>query len=179
MNAPTDDDEDPAALFRSAIGPVRPMAERVAPPSRPKPAPRARMAERDEDDALTEFRRALDAATLTAADPLRFRRDHVPPRVLQRLARGQYAAQDEIDLHGLDLASAEAMLRQFLREAHTAGCGCVRIVHGKGLRSADGISPLKNLVDRMLRHRGDVLAFHSAPANAGGTGAVLVLLSPD
>jgi DNA-nicking Smr family endonuclease len=37
---------------------------------------------------------------------------------------------------------------------------------------------LKNVVDRVLRQRADVLAFHSAPAAQGGTGAVLVLLSP-
>jgi DNA-nicking Smr family endonuclease len=36
---------------------------------------------------------------------------------------------------------------------------------------------LKNLVDRLLRQRNDVLAFHSAPAGQGGTGAVLVLLA--
>jgi Uncharacterized protein conserved in bacteria len=35
---------------------------------------------------------------------------------------------------------------------------------------------LKNLVDRVLRQRGDVLAFHSAPPAQGGTGALLVLL---
>jgi len=32
-------------------------------------------------------------------------------------------------------------------------------------------------VDRVLRQRADVLAFHSAPAAQGGTGAVLVLLA--
>jgi DNA-nicking Smr family endonuclease len=35
---------------------------------------------------------------------------------------------------------------------------------------------LKNLVDRALRQRADVLAFHSPRAAQGGTGAVLVLL---
>jgi DNA-nicking Smr family endonuclease len=35
---------------------------------------------------------------------------------------------------------------------------------------------LKALVDRMLRQRGDVLAFASAPPAQGGTGATLVLL---
>ena len=51
------------------------------------------------------------------------------------------------------------------------------MIHGKG-RQSDGIPVLKNLVDRMLRHRGDVLAFHSAPPAQGGTGAVVVLLAP-
>ena len=54
--------------------------------------------------------------------------------------------------------------------------GCVRIVHGMGLHSESGVPVLKNLVDRMLRQRADVLAFHSAPQAQGGNGAVLVLL---
>jgi DNA-nicking Smr family endonuclease len=49
-------------------------------------------------------------------------------------------------------------------------------VHGKGLHSDSGVPVLKNLVDRMLRQRADVLAFASAPAAQGGHGAVLVLL---
>ena len=50
----------------------------------------------------------------------------------------------------------------------------MRIIHGKG---GDGVPVLKNLVDRTLRQRGEVLAFHSAPPSQGGTGAVLVLLA--
>ena len=64
-----------------------------------------------------------------------------------------------------------------MKECRHAGLGCVRIVHGKGLHSDSGVPVLKNLVDRLLRQRADVLAFHSAPAAQGGHGAVLVLLS--
>ena len=39
----------------------------------------------------------------------------------------------------------------------------------QGLNSPDGVPLLKNLVDRLLRQRADVLAFHSAPAAQGGT----------
>ena len=53
----------------------------------------------------------------------------------------------------------------------------MRIIHGKGLQSDGGAPVLKNLVDRLLRLRNDVLAFHSAPTGQGGTGAVLVLLA--
>jgi DNA-nicking Smr family endonuclease len=52
----------------------------------------------------------------------------------------------------------------------------VRIIHGKGLNSPDGVPTIKNMVDRLLRQRADVLAFHSAPPAQGGTGAVLVLI---
>ena len=168
--------DDDAALFRAAIGPVRELPPSPTPPSMPKPRPLPRMAARDEAQARDEFRRSLAADQLEAGDALSYRRDEVSPRVLQRLRRGEYSAQDEIDLHHSDAVQAEAMLRRFLKDARQAGLGCVRIVHGKGLHSDSGVPVLKNLVDRVLRQRADVLAYHSAPAAQGGHGAVLALL---
>jgi len=168
---------DDAALFRDAIGAVRPLPAVAPPPERPRPRAVARMAQRDEADAASAFRRALSADALEAGDALSYRRDTVPPRTLQRLRRGEFAAQDEIDLHWADTRQAEAMLREFLAHARAQGFGCVRVIHGKGLHGDSSAPVLKNLVDRVLRHRADVLAFHSAPANQGGTGAVLVLLA--
>ncbi|MEP6634680.1 MAG: Smr/MutS family protein [Luteimonas sp.] len=180
---PLPPDDDDAAAFRAAIGRVRKLPEIEPPPAAPKPRPTARMAERDDDDARETFRRAFergvdDGDRLEAGDALRYRRDEVPARVLQRLARGQYSAQDELDLHHANAAQAESLLRLFLREARDAGLGCVRVVHGKGLHAPGKVPTLKNAVDRILRQRADVLAFHSAPAAQGGTGAVLVLLAP-
>lgn len=176
---PPDDEDDDAALFRAAIGPVRRMAPAAAPPSAPKPKPVAKMAQQDELDARSAFQRALDVSLLAAGDALSYRRDEVAPRVLKRLSRGEYSAGDELDLHGHRADHAEALLRGFLKSARDAGGGCVRIVHGKGWNSDTPHAPvLKNLVDRVLRQRADVLAFHSAPEAQGGTGAVLVLLAP-
>ncbi|MFC3551106.1 Smr/MutS family protein [Lysobacter cavernae] len=178
-----DRDDDEAALFRTAIGPVRRLRDTAPPPDKPKPKPRARMAERDEADAREQFRHALEADLLEAGDALAYRRDELPPRVLQRLKRGEIAVQEELDLHGADAREAELLLRAFMNDARQHGVGCVRIIHGKGRHGrasiASGGAPvLKNLVDRLLRHRADVLAFHSAPPTQGGTGAVLVLLAP-
>lgn len=167
---------DDAALFRAAIGPVRELAPTPAPPSAPRPRPAARMAARDDAEALGEFRKAMHVDALAAGDALSHRRHHVAPKLLQDLRRGRFAAQDEVDLHGLDAAAAESLLREFLRHAREQGHGCVRVIHGKGLSSPSGIPVLKNLVDRVLRQRSEVLAFHSAPGAQGGTGAVLVLL---
>lgn len=179
----TSEKDDDAELFRSAIGPVRRLREAAPPPSTPKPRPRARMAERDEAAALDEFRHALDAQLLEAGDVLSYRRDTLPPRSLQRLRRGEIAIQDELDLHGADMREAEMLLRAFIAQARDHGVGCVRIIHGKGLHRSGSIASrdvpvLKNLVDRVLRQRADILAFHSAPPAQGGTGAVLVLLAP-
>ncbi len=177
--APGNGDTDDAALFREAIGAdrgkVRALPEAPLPPSTPKPKPSAKMARRDEDAARDEFRHAVIAA-LEAGDVLSYRRDEVTPHVLKRLARGEYAAQEELDLHGLPARTAETLLREFLRDCRMHGVGCVRIVHGKGRNSEERLPVLKNLVDRVLRHRADVLAFHSPPVAQGGTGAVLVLL---
>ena len=165
---------DDAQLFREAIGEVRRIE---APPPAPAPAPpppRARRFELDEHEALRESR--LGGEVPIEGDELvAWRRDHVSERTLRRLRRGEYAIQDEIDLHHLRAQDAEAMLRTFLGEARAGSRQCVRIIHGKGLRS-EGAPVLKMLVDRTLRLRGDVLAFASAPPAQGGAGAVLVLL---
>ena len=173
------EDEDDSALFLSAIGKVTRLPEVEAPVTgKPRPKPRARMAEQDEALALGEFARLLQSGTLLeAGDVASYRRENLPPRMFQRLKRGQYSVQDELDLHGATTLQAELLLRQFLQEAHAHEFGCVRIIHGKGLQSDGGAPALKNLVDRMLRLRNDVLAFHSAPTAQGGTGAVLVLLA--
>ena len=180
----TSDKDDDADLFRSAVGPIRRLRDAAPPPSAPKPKPRARMAERDEAAAREEFRHAVDPSLAQAGDVLSYRRDALPPRALQRLGRGEIAVQDELDLHGLEVRKAETLLRAFLTHARAHDSGCVRIIHGKGLHG--GSIPftsrdapiLKNLVDRLLRQRADVLGFHSAPPAQGGTGAVLVLLAP-
>lgn len=183
MSGKRPDDEDASELFRAAIGPVRRLDDTAPPPQAPRPRPRARMAERDEAHAREEFRHALDRSLLEAGDALSYRRDEISPRLLQKLRRGEIAVQEELDLHGADTREAEQLLRAFLHDARQHGVGCVRIIHGKGLHGAasiasSGLPVLKNLVDRMLRQRADVLAFHSAPPAQGGTGAVLVLLAP-
>ena len=132
---------------------------------------------RDEAEALRESRRAGSTAVVDAAEPLAYRRPELPERVFKSLKRGQFSVRDEIDLHALRVIEAEALLKRFLNQARQETSACVRVIHGKGLHSPDSPPLLKAMVDRVLRHRGDVLAFASAPPTQGGTGAVLVLLA--
>ena len=170
-----DDEEDPAALFRAAVGEVAPLRSPAPEPpaaARPRPLPRRR-----EPEAAGASPRIADHpdAALLRGDASAFRRERVSARDWQRLRRGQFSAQDELDLHGANALQAETLLARFLGQSTGAGLGCVRIIHGKG--GGDGVPVLKNLVDRALRQRGEVLAFHSAPPSQGGTGALLVLLA--
>jgi DNA-nicking Smr family endonuclease len=166
-----------ANLFREAIGEVRRIEIAEVASERPPPPPVPRMRARDEAEALQQSRASpAGDAVFDGAEPLGYRRDEIAARTLKRLASGQYSVQDEIDLHHLRAADAEVVLKQFLNQARLEQHFCVRVIHGKGLRS-ENAPVLKALVDRVLRQRGDVLAFASAPANQGGTGAVLVLLN--
>src|SRR5690606_10200998 len=132
---------------------------------------------RDEEEALRLSRELpFDVAPDVSGELLEYLRDGLPPKLLRRLKRGHFSVQDEIDLHRMNRAQAEAVLRAFLAESRRHGRRCVRVVHGKGLRSSEVGPVLKAMVDRFLRLRGDVLAFASAPGREGGSGAVVVLL---
>ena len=174
---PTSVSVEDASLFREAIGDVRRIEVDEHAAARPPPAPMPRMRARDEAEALRESRLlAPDDAAFDGSEPLSYRRDEISARTLKRLAGGQYSIQDEIDLHHLRAVDAETTLKRFLDQARAEDRFCVRVIHGKGLRS-ESTPVLKALVDRMLRQRGDVLAFASAPSRLGGTGALLVLLN--
>ncbi|TMH47931.1 MAG: DNA mismatch repair protein MutS, partial [Betaproteobacteria bacterium] len=96
--------------------------------------------------------------------------------VLTRLRRGHWSVQGELDLHRLNRDEARDALADFINDARNYGWRCVRVVHGKGLSSANREPVLKGKVRRWLTQRDEVLAYCEAPRHAGGAGAVLVLL---
>ena len=98
------------------------------------------------------------------------------PDILRKLRRLHWTIEDELDLHGLTADEAHRATLAFLDEARDNGLRCIRVIHGKGLRSPGGEGVLKHAVRRLLADRDDVLAFVESPAAHGGSGAVLVLL---
>ena len=166
-----------AETFRAAVRDVRPLppAEAVLPT--PRPPARARFRRLDERQVLIEsLELGPGELLLETGDELMFRRAHVPQRLTDRLRRGEFAIAEEIDLHGLTALEAREALREFLAEALKRRFSCVRIVHGKGLRSGPRGPVLKHAVNTWLRNVDAVLAFVSAPRRDGGTGALYVLL---
>ncbi len=177
MPAPIDDDD--SRLFRESIGQVRQLDASPASPAatKPKPKPHPYMFEADEAAVPGELLdMAFDPAVLEVGEELSYLRDGYPPKLLRQLKRGHFSVQDDIDLHQMNAAAAQSTILLFLAEARQNGLRCVRIVHGKGLRSRAAGPVLKGLTDRMLRRRDDVIAFASARPSQGGTGAVIVLL---
>ena len=174
----SDDEDREARAFREAMRDVRRLtrggkAERVA----PKPPAKARFTRADQVEVLREsLQQPPDEAVLATGDELSFRRPHISEAVLTRLRRGAYVVDSEIDLHGMTGAEAKAALRGFIAECVDHRLRCVRVVHGKGRRSGPRGPVLKNVVNHWLQRADDVLAFGSARAVDGGSGAIYVLL---
>ncbi|MGI9309547.1 MAG: Smr/MutS family protein [Gammaproteobacteria bacterium] len=168
---------DDTSLFRNTVGEVRPLNSR----KRHRAETTAKTKPGGKNDATTHRESVPpDNSDLVSSpgDQLSFQRAGVTRQTMRQLRRGRIDRQGEIDLHGMTLAEAQSALNIFGEECIRERCTCVRIVHGKGLGSGPAGPVLKPNVDRWLRQWDQVLAFCSAPANDGGTGALYVLLDP-
>lgn len=165
-------------MFRAAVGSVRPLTGSTLPPARPRPlARRLRGASVEAPGGLAGL--PFDPSLADVAEELSYVRAGCAVKLLRQLRRGHYPAQGDLDLHQMTVATAHVHLVTFLTCAKRRRWRCVRVVHGKGMRSGARGPVLKKLTDRFLRESADVLAFVSAPSALGGTGAVLVLLRAD
>lgn len=168
---------DERALFRGAVADAVPMeSDKVHyEPLRPPPIPHQHL--RDEAAALGEsLAPAPLEILLEGGDELSFLRHGLPRTLLRDLRRGRWVLQSELDLHGMSRDEARQALGEFLADSLACGHRCLRIVHGKGLRSPGREPVLKELVRVWLAHRQDVLAYCQSRAADGGGGAVAVLL---
>lgn len=96
----------------------------------------------------------------------------------RQLHEGRFSVQAFLDLHGCNIEDAEEEVGGFLVEAVKKGLRCVKIIHGRGLRSPGG-PVLKDRVTRLLagRHHRLVIAYVTARQCDGGLGALYVLLN--
>ena len=171
-------------LFRQEVADAvaLPPANRAAPPRpRVKPIPLQRL--KDEKQALTDSLAdpwdILDQGgrdSIESGEELFFSRPGVPAAALRKLKRGGWVIQAELDLHGLRSDEARLALAEFLLACARRDIRCVRIVHGKGLRSKNREPVLKHKLRHWLTQREDVLAYCQARPHDGGSGAAIVLL---
>lgn len=174
-------------LFRAAMGEmgdVAPLKTRTVPIERDKAdaGPTASQLERqknavtDRDEEGEE--RIMTLGEVPPVDPkavLAWRQDGVQLGVFDKLRRGDYAVEAELDLHHKTVKEARVLVWEFLRDGQQAGKRCVLITHGRGERSAVP-ARLKSFVLHWLIRLPLAIAFHSAPPQLGGVGATLVLV---
>ena len=187
---------DDLKLFRQSVKDVKPLPQ----PNRvvhdlPKPRPRPAKREEDEQAVLDElkwlafdqnrgqsrFSPARNSGTVPIDDAEfeddgMFLRPGLPRDILRKLKRTHWVIQANLDLHGLTGDEAVAETAVFLAGCKRSGIRCVRIIHGKGLRSPGREPVLKRRIRKLLTRRDEVLAFVEPRAIHGGGGAVVVLL---
>ncbi len=164
------DEEDDAALFRAAVGDVKPLPlqNRIAPQATPRRPFRQQASPGTIPDTLSDF-----VPDETADEYLG---NGLSRMTLRKLRRGYWPVQDRLDLHGLTADEARRLLQQFLHESVQQEARCVLVVHGKGMNSRGGEAVLRRLTRHWLTQHPRVLAWCDAPPQEGGSGAVLALL---
>ena len=168
-------------LFHAAVGQVQRLAP--SPLANLRPAPPLPVPKQQALDDAAALQEAISdevdvSSLLDTNEHLSFRRPGVGPDVTQKLRRGKWTIQRQLDLHGLRSDEARETLASFIRDSHKQGIRCVRVVHGKGLGSPGKAPVLKDKVHRWLVQKAEVVAFVQAQPAHGGAGALVVLLQP-
>lgn len=166
-------------VFREAMADVREIKEFREIPARKasgKTPPRPK-----EDDAVLVLKEIVSGkARIRLSDTgeyIEWAGPGIQGDVLERLHGGEFAVQDSVDLHGLTLIEAEAAFFAFFGESLRKGLFCIKVIHGRGLRSPNG-PVLKEAATKWLSGplRKSVRAFTSARDCDGGLGATYIIL---
>lgn len=169
------------AFFRDAMKNVREIPQfRGIPVFRKNPLPECKENSRDHDAlrALREIVQGQRQINLAhTQEYIEWINQDYRGSIASDLHRGRYSVQDVLDLHGTVIEEAEKKVEAFLRHAFRRRFRCVKIIHGRGLRSPKG-PKLKKAVIQWLsgRHRKKTIAFVTARQCDGGLGALYVLL---
>jgi len=107
---------------------------------------------------------------LNKQGPMKYVREGVDSFEVKNLRRGHYRPDLTLDLHGLDQHQAKKELAALLFACQKEHAQCICVVHGIGSHI------LKNKVPHWLVQHPDVMAFHQAPLEWGGNGAILALI---
>ena len=170
------------ALFQEAYGDdIKPLsgkgAYRDSTPAKITPGmiERRKAAQRDE----IQCKNSLDApSVIEQVDPydiLSFLRPGVQYAVFKKLRQGKYEIQSTLDLHRKTVEQSRQSVWAFLKDCQTHGIRCALITHGKG-EGREQPAKLKSCVNHWLRQVDQVLAFHTAQKQHGGSGATYVLI---
>lgn len=165
-------DRKDAPSFRDLVGGVKPLPESALPPVVPSDLP-------ERPSRIPSIPVSAPSLTVTRAEE--YVEAHAPgvnERTLAKLRRGEFAPQQQLDLHGLTAHAANTAVGAFLRAAHARHSSTVLIIHGQGRHSGHEGPVLQQVViDCLLsEHRALVVAFCTAPGKWGGKGALVVRL---
>jgi len=166
------DADDDFAMFRDAVKGVKKFEQDtiVQQPNRNAKQKEIRKDNREASDNHFYFSDEF-VPLLSEEGPTRYARDDVSKYEIKRLRRGVYVPDVFLDMHGMTQNEAKRELGAMIAYCIKEGIHCACIQHGIGKHI------LKQKVPLWLAQHPDVMAFHQAPLEFGGMGALLVLIS--
>ena len=178
------DDRESPDLFREAMSDVVPLARKRVEPEQerhdltPAQIERREAAEGRRPSAEAEDPNYLtlgEVALVAPRDTLAWKKDGVQNEVFRKLRNGGYVLDGQLDLHRHTVREARKAVFQFFALARRKGWRTLLISHGRGEKSPTP-ARIKSFVAHWLTQVPDVIAYHSAARQHGGTGAVYVML---
>ncbi len=169
-------DED---IFLEAMADVREIREfRNIPIKKPPRIEPRRACVEDVREALREIVEGKRGIRLSdTGEYMEWTGSHTRKDITKKLHEGRFAVQDSIDLHGMTLREADEALIRFFRDAVKRRLFCIKVIHGRGLRSPKG-PVIKEALKQWLHGplRKWVMAYASAKDCDGGLGATYIML---
>ena len=171
--------EQDILLFQKTVGKVKPMYVDTTPYIRKcinnqelaKHQSKAKHSNKALSKSLAQFHFSDEfEPLLNKQGPIKYVREDVDSFEVKNLRRGYYTPDLILDLHGLDQNQAKKELAALLYACQKEHAQCICIVHGLGSHI------LKNKVPHWLVQHPDIMAFHQAPLEWGGNGAILALV---
>lgn len=158
-------------LFKEAVGKIKQLEQDKVVHRKPKITPSSVKANNLTSRQGAEFHFSDEfEPNLNATGPMKYVKEGADSFEAKNLRRGIYQPELILDLHGLNQEHAKREIAALMLACHKEHARCVCIVHGIGNRI------LKSKVPHWLVQHPDVLAFHQAPLEYGGDGALLVLV---
>ncbi len=173
--------EDDEVLFSQAMKDVRTIRKRDNRVRNKRETPIVSDAGKESDEERLLKSILADGNTINVTNLPEYMEGYaegVSPLVMEKLRDGEFSVQQVVDLHGLSIESAREHFEYFLSEAIKKNLRCIKIIHGRGLKSkrAPIIKDyLKTWIVRAM-HRKWVTAFSNAVMPEGGPGATYILL---
>jgi DNA-nicking Smr family endonuclease len=165
--------EDDQAIFREAMhGTKRFSHSKIQPiPKMPKKRKKSQNLDAKPLAPLSDFEKV---DSVSSEERVEFHRSGISNKTLRKLHDGKYNVENILDLHGMRVDEAKEALYHFILHCQQHGNRSVLIIHGKGRALAKPV--LKNCLNNWLRQLEQVLAFCSAAAKDGRSGAMYVFL---
>lgn len=170
-SALTDEKKTDHVDFKKAIGQVKPMVQDTIHAVKRTIKQKKHQHNKKTTKEQAEFFFSDEfEPNLNNQGPMKYVREGVDSFEIKNLRRGYYKPDLVLDLHGLDQQQAKLELSALLFACQKEHAQCICIVHGIGSYV------LKNKVPHWLVQHPDVMAFHQAPLEWGGNGALLALI---